>query len=246
MTPALAVSLHDVAPATWPLCERLLALTDRHHLPVTLLVVPHYHGAVRADQAPEFTASLKARVTRGDEVVLHGYHHRDEGPPPRTVTDWVERRILTAREGEFSALGEQEAALRVGTGLECLARMGLEAQGFVPPAWLMSRGAMAALRQSGLRYTCTRDRLWSLSDDRNCHAPSLVWSSRSRWRRVVSLIWNEQRQRRLRASPLLRIALHPAEGRYPAVMTHWARLLTTLTSYRRPVLESQSLDAQGH
>lgn len=246
MNRRLAVSLHDVAPATWPLCRQLLALTDRHGLPVTLLVVPRFHSGAWADTPADFVMALKARLQQGDEIVLHGYQHHDDGPDPRTLPEWFHRRVLTASEGEFSALTADEASVRLEAGLTCFARMGIEPVGFVPPAWQLSAGSWAALRTLGLRYTCTRDRLLSLRDHRTVDAPSLVWSTRSLWRRALSRVWNEQRHRRLRESPLVRVALHPAEGRFPSVMRHWDRLLGELTAERSAVLESDYLATHGH
>src|SRR4051794_20306230 len=41
----VCIELHDVAPATWPECERALAMLDTiGPVPVTLLIVPNYHG----------------------------------------------------------------------------------------------------------------------------------------------------------------------------------------------------------
>src|SRR5215218_4701026 len=39
------IELHDVAPATWPECALILAMLDQiGNIPVTLLVVPNFHG----------------------------------------------------------------------------------------------------------------------------------------------------------------------------------------------------------
>jgi len=111
--PAYAVSLHDVAPDTWPQCERLLALCDRHAVPVTLLVVPRYHHGAAIDEAPEFARALRARVARGDDVVLHGYYHRDDSRAARGPVEWLRRRFYTASEGEFDALEESVARERL-------------------------------------------------------------------------------------------------------------------------------------
>jgi len=77
----LCVSLHDVAPTTLEDCRRALNLLDSLSLgPVSLLVVPDYHGLGRADRDPRFQEFIDARRTRGDEVVLHGLRHLDDGP----------------------------------------------------------------------------------------------------------------------------------------------------------------------
>ena len=43
--PALCVSIHDVAPSTWPQCRQLIAaLREVDDLPLGLLLVPRWHG----------------------------------------------------------------------------------------------------------------------------------------------------------------------------------------------------------
>jgi len=55
----LCIALHDVAPATWPQCVRLLDLVDALGAPpVTLLVVPDWHAQGRIDAAAEFCRAI--------------------------------------------------------------------------------------------------------------------------------------------------------------------------------------------
>src|SRR3569623_1658441 len=102
---ALCVSLHDVAPATWPACRRLLAMLDGiGQLPVRLLVVHDNNNRGCVDNVAAFVRAIEARRARGDEVVLHGYHHLDERLTGSQPLDWLQRRVYTAGEGEFAAL----------------------------------------------------------------------------------------------------------------------------------------------
>ncbi|HEY6943202.1 DUF2334 domain-containing protein, partial [Dokdonella sp.] len=145
----LCIAIHDVAPATWPACDRLLALVDALGAPpLTLLVVPDWHrrGAIDADRA--FRRAIDARVARGDELALHGLVHLDEATPPRRALDRLRRRVLTAGEGEFAALDEGEALARIDAGLERFSRCGWAARGFVAPAWLRGAGTRAALART--------------------------------------------------------------------------------------------------
>jgi len=241
----LAISLHDVAPATWPECQTLLRLTDALRVPVSLLVVPNYHRRGNLGGDPAFVAALRARVARGDEIALHGFFHLDDGPAPRSPTEWWRRRVLTDSEGEMAAIGVEEARERIERGIGALIAESLHPAGFVPPAWLLGAGSREALRRSSLRYTSTRDHLYPLPSFRPVRAPSLVYSTRSAWRRIVSAGWNERRRRGLRAEPLVRIALHPADARYPGVLGHWRRLMRSLLLERSPVLESRWLAARA-
>jgi predicted deacetylase len=238
---AWSVSIHDVAPATWPECLRLLELLATWSIPVTLLVVPDFHGRGRSDDDRSFMAALRRRVAGGDEVVLHGFTHRDDAPAPRTPRDWWRRRVMTESEGEMAALDRQEAAARIDWGIALLKSAGLPPAGFVAPAWLLGPGARAALISSGLAYTATRDELVALPRWTAVTAPSLVYSTRSRLRRLVSHAWNAHRARLLAGTALLRVALHPADARHPVVLAHWRSLISALSSDRSSVLESRWL-----
>ena len=72
----LCVSIHDVAPATWTDCLRLVeAVRAVADVPLTWLVVPHYH--FRPEQSLAMEACLNVALERGDELALHGYSHLD-------------------------------------------------------------------------------------------------------------------------------------------------------------------------
>jgi len=225
----LCVSLHDVAPATLPACREVLALLDGLHIgPVALLVVPDYHGLGRADRDERFCDFLRARARRGDEIVLHGYFHRDPDAKTRSLRDWLERRVYTDREGEFARLETNVARARLLRGLAVLRSAGWQPSGFVAPAWLMSPGTCDALGGLPLRYYATRDNLCLLAGERRIHAPSLVVSSRSAWRRALSIPWNCGTLARHVDAPVLRAALHPADLRHRSIEALWCRLLGTL------------------
>ena len=234
---SFAVSMHDVAPATWPACQRLLELVVPEGLPTTLLVVPRMHGAGLADRDASFLSAMAARTGGGDEVVLHGYFHRDDAPGPRGPLDWLRRRVYTAGEGEFDAIDAADAARRIADGLDCLRRMDVYPRAFVPPAWLLGAAALRGLAGTGLEFTSTRDRMLRIRDGAVVPAPSLVWSSRSAWRRRLSRHWNSRRLRHLRGAPLVRVALHPADVTDPATVACWADLIARLAEARRPELE---------
>jgi len=218
----LCVSPHDVAPATLDDCIGTLAFLDTLRIsPVALLVVPDYHGLGRADRDERFCEFLRSRTQRGDEVVLHGYWHRDAASPDRGLRDWFERRVCTAGEGEFSRLDRHAARTRILRGLAVLRSAGMHPSGFVTPAWLISPGTRDALDSLPLQYCATRDFILTLKNDRRIAAPSLVVSSRSPWRRVASPLWNHVRLGCRQQSEVLRAALHPGDIRYPEIRSLW-------------------------
>jgi hypothetical protein len=239
---ALCISLHDVAPATLPECRRALQLLDARLLgPVALLVVPDYHGLGRVDRDRPFRAFIDARLERGDEVVLHGWRHLDEGPPCRRLGEWIERRVRTDSEGEFACMEEEQATLRLLRGLAVLRSAGWQPHGFVAPAWLFSEGTYAALESLGFAYTCTRDTLLPLHGEPSMAAPSLVCSARSRWRRIASSAWNRARRARLVHARVLRAALHPADARHADLLRLWGDLLDGVSEGRRVLTEGALL-----
>src|ERR1700722_7306107 len=135
MMRSACIALHDVAPATWPQCARLLRMLDAiGAAPVTLLVVPDFgRGNIENDRA--FIAAIEQRIRRGDEIALHGYTHRDDASAPKNPWQWFRRRVLTASEGEFAALDRDEANRRLQRGLRAMSRLEWNVNGFVPPAW---------------------------------------------------------------------------------------------------------------
>jgi hypothetical protein len=224
----LMVVLHDVAPQTWARYATLLEALDRYAIASSLLVVTDYHGGGHLREHPEFVATLHARRARGDEIVFHGVQHLDREPLGRSPLQWVVRRLYTAREGEFAALSAPRALARVARGLQDLAEVGLKTEGFVAPAWLMSRGTRQALPMLPMRYAAGRRCLYRLPDWQVQRQVSLVWSVRSRSRRVLSRLRNEWTLWRSRSSPAIRLDIHPADLAHPAVARWWMQAIDRL------------------
>jgi predicted deacetylase len=150
----LCVSIHDVAPATWSDCLRLVeAVRAVADIPLTWLVVPHYH--FRPEQSLAMEACLNVALERGDELALHGYSHLDTEAGSGGLRARFLRNVYTRREGEFAALTEAEARRRLELGLDWFAARDWTPTGFVPPAWLLGEGAWRALRDAPFAYTTT-------------------------------------------------------------------------------------------
>lgn len=239
----LCVSLHDVAPATFQDCRNTLAFLDALRIgPVALLVVPDYHGQGRADRDDRFCEFLRARVRRGDEIVLHGYLHRDTGGVPRGPGEWLERRIYTDGEGEFARLEANVARARLLRGLAVLRSAGWQPSGFVAPAWLMSPGTRTALEGLPLKYYATRDGVYLLDGERHIAGPSFVVSTQSFSRRALSMPWNYAVLGRHLGSPVVRAALHPRDLRFGSIESLWRQLLAPLAA-REVVTEGELVAA---
>jgi len=224
----LLLVLHDVAPSTWgdyqPFVEAVDALG---HVPMTWLVVPDFHRQNDLQAHPAFRHMLSARVARGDELALHGYFHCDDGPKATNPRDWFMRRVYT-HEGEFYDLPRSAALKRLRDGIELFQRCNWPLQGFVAPAWLMSEGTRHALRELPLSYTSDARHLYRLPDFTAVDAPGLVWSARSAWRRGISKVVSDWRERRWLHAPVIRLGLHPVDMRHGFSRTYWLQTLKRL------------------
>lgn len=242
----VCVSLHDVAPATRDACARTLDFLDRLDVtPVALLVVPDYHGLGRVDRDARFVDFVAKRLRRGDEVVLHGFRHEDAAARPCSPSDWFERRLYTAGEGEFARLGVAAARSRILRGLAVLRAAGWDACGFVAPAWLMSPGTSEAVESLPLEYCATRNQVLPLRQGGPIAAPSLVVSARSPWRRLASLAWNRALLQRYRRAPVLRAALHPGDLEHRELRSLWQQFLLAAAD-REVVTEGRLFALRRH
>ncbi|MET1081297.1 MAG: DUF2334 domain-containing protein [Pseudomonas sp.] len=222
---SVSLVLHDASPLSWAAYRSFVEAVDAFgHVPITWLVVPDFHHRQPLAAHPGFCRYLDVRLARGDEVVLHGLYHCDEGPPPASLSQWFMRRVYT-REGEFHGLDQTAALARLQTGIELFRRLGWPLQGFVAPAWLMSAGTRQALAHCGLVYTSDRQRLYRLPGFSPVAAPSLVWSARSGWRRGASWLLSEAAWRHYRSASLLRLGVHPVDLRHAVARDYWLRLL---------------------
>lgn len=204
--PCLSVSIHDVAPHTWPACERLIeAVRAVAPIPLTLLVVPDYHRRAVSDPVG-FRHRLDGRLGQGDELALHGYNHLDEAPRATTWRERYWREVFTLQEGEFAALSAQEARWRLRCGLAWFAQRGWPVEGFVPPAWLMGRESWCAVTQLPFRYMTTLRHFHLLPECRALYAPTLAYSTRNAPGRWLCRRWMAARMRRWNAAAHLPLA----------------------------------------
>jgi predicted deacetylase len=242
--PELLVSVHDVTPAHERSLDELHRLLDdcgvRRY---ALLVVPNWHGAWPLAQFAAFTAGLRERAAAGAEIVLHGLRH-DEVGQPRTLAHRARTFGRTDREGEFASLGAREAAARIAQGLAVLRAAGLEPLGFVPPAWLARPELERVVRNAGLAFTEDTHRVTELAHGQRIPAPATCWSTRTAWRRAGSVVVAAGRLRLEHARPLVRVALHPPDARWPRILTSCRRTLEALLG-RRAVITYRELLARG-
>jgi len=234
------LSLHDVCPTSWPDYREFLQALDGL-LPAppvaTHLVVPDFHGQGSLERDPGFCRELSERQARGDELVLHGFRHADTGPVPKTPGDWVRRRLLT-HEGEFALASHDQALELIDAGRRLFRHLGWSLRGFVAPGWLYSAGTLAALRDRRFDWYTDHHGFHELVSGRYQPLSTLVWSSRSPWRRGLSAAWNRMQLTRFRNHATLRLALHPVDMRHAAPRRFWLETVRALALERRALTKS--------
>jgi predicted deacetylase len=232
--PALCVSIHDVAPATWPQCRRLLQLVRSvADIPTSVLVVPAYHG--RRARAELFDKSLEKLLEQGHELVLHGYTHQDSGPPPRGPLERFLRHAFSRHEAEFSAIGAAEMEHRLKLGRAWFEQRRWPLHGFVAPAWLLAPCGWRVLAALEFEYTTTAWQFHLLHPHLRRRAPNLVFAARNLPGRIASRWWTGMLARLLEPAPLVRLSLHPPDAEHPDLMRQAARLLEALLQTREPL-----------
>ncbi|HYU04599.1 MAG TPA: DUF2334 domain-containing protein [Jatrophihabitantaceae bacterium] len=140
MSARLVVSVHDVGPASATPTAMWLDTLDRRGLRSSLLVIPgRWRGDSLADRAA-FQRLLRERRAAGDEIVQHGWRHQ----AGVDACGWraVAARSLARGAGEFAALSQPTALLRLRAGHAVLADAGLATVRFV--GHLRERVAVAA------------------------------------------------------------------------------------------------------
>src|SRR5260221_13528795 len=87
---SIAVSLHDIEPATFERCALIRDWLSDHGVDrVTLLVIPARDLHPLAERSPELRDWLVERRAAGDAIAQHGVRHErlrrspPTGPPPR-------------------------------------------------------------------------------------------------------------------------------------------------------------------
>ena len=214
----MVVSIHDVSPFTQVRTQKILDdLLEIGVKRTSLLVIPDHHRRGLISNDPGFSGWLREKCEAGHEAVIHGFTHLREsrgtdGPWKRMVT-----RSYTAGEGEFYDLDKEAAEKLLESGRTAFDSCGIPYCGFIAPAWLLGPDAEAAVRKSGFTYTTRIATVSDFQAGQTYAARSLVWSVRAGWRRACSLVWNAALDQASKASPLLRVGIHPPDWDHPAI-----------------------------
>jgi len=234
----LLVSIHDVTPALDAPVRRLWSLCREHGVTPALLVVPEWHGEWPIERYDGFMTWVRACASHGAEVFLHGERH-DEVGSARSFNDELRAVGRTAKEGEFLTLDHDAAQLRIGRGLVRLRAMGLSPIGFIPPAWLAREATFDVVRDVGLRVSEDAGGVRVHTRGVRLQAPALRWSGRTTMRAWGSRVTAALRWRTQRATPFVRLALHPQDLAHPVTAASVERELVRWTRARNVVQYAQ-------
>lgn len=169
----IVLSLHDVAPASFPESVFWVEELERRSLRATLLVIPGPWRGAEMRPGSRFASWLLEKERAGHEIGLHGWSHQQERPGPA----WA--RALARGAAEFAGLPSTEQRRRVEAGVRRLGESGLNPVGFTPPGWV-SGGVGAPVAEVGLRYITSHGSILDFGTGRRhripvvCHRPGSV------------------------------------------------------------------------
>jgi predicted deacetylase len=196
----IAVSLHDVEPATFERCALIRDWLNDHGVDhVTLLVIPAPDLHPFHDRRPDMAEWLEECVRAGDAVAQHGFQHRQA------------RRVRGPRwAGEFVGLDVDETRRAVLAGRRLLKLAGVQPRGFVAPGFAYT-GALRATLAETFDWWAGIGRLHTAGH--HTTAPALTLATTTRVRRWTSP--TVLRAGALLSGDLLRLDLHPSDLDHP-------------------------------
>lgn len=245
----LTVEIHDVTPA-WRDEVAIIqeALRQIGVARTTLLVVPAFvdeeGGAWDLREHPDCVAWLQREQRDGCELVLHGLTHRAPGAPPPGARNWVMHHWVSRGCAEFAHLDRDEAARRIAEGRAIFTACGLEADGFIAPAWQQSAESLRAVSDAGFRFTAFMRTVVKLSDSgaqKRVHTPVLTFAaarpSIDYGKRVYMRAVEASSKRR----SLIRVAIHPEDVHGARPLNHAIARLRALLEHRAPTTYAEWL-----
>jgi predicted deacetylase len=235
MRPRLLASLHDVSPLTLDACRDAVELLRDGGIPpsaLTVMVVPYHDEQIALDQHPGTIAFLHELADHGATLVAHGYTHM-MASPPRSPLRWLAARWFARSQGEFAACDADETRRRLALATGIFDRAGLTSRivGFVPPAWLLSRGARETVDATALLF---HERFAGIVFGDRLVARRLIgWGSLTAIEAVATASWAWLQARRAPADT--RLAVHPPDLLRAVTRRSIARTLRSLVGPLEPV-----------
>lgn len=223
------VSIHDVAPATRAPVEEILSDLKKAGVRVaSLLVVPDYHHRGKSTEDRDFVSWLHQLHGEGYEIAIHGYFHQRPRRNGEKLREAFLTRFYTQDEGEFFDLDYEQALERICRARDEFRQAGLAPLGFIAPAWLLNVEGERAARDAEMHYTTRLGSVLDLNTGAKETSRSLVYSTRTGWRRSASLLWNAALSRRLEMCELARLGIHPPDINSPKI---WEQIISIASRF---------------
>lgn len=230
----LLASIHDVGPRFEREVDALGELFGRRlgGPNFAMLVVPDHWGESPLLPATPFARRLRHWAEQGVEMFVHGWYHKDMARHAGLAR--FKARHMTAGEGEFLGLGREEAARRMTAGRKLVEDVtGKAAAGFVAPAWLYGKGALAALCSSDFALAEDHMRVWRpQSGETLARGPVITWASRSPMRTAASLAFAALARTALQPLDVVRVAAHPGDTNKAVILSSIEHALERLARHR--------------
>ena len=227
----IAVSLHDIEPATFERCALIRDWLDDHGVDrVTLLVIPARDLHPLDERSPDLRSWLIERRAVGDELAQHGFQHERLGRSTLLHRGALARKDRD-RAPEFVGMSEDEARRAVDAGWRLLKLAGLEPNGFIAPGYAYTRALRRSMPQR-FRWWADRLHLYRAHGDAQAPPHARARLALDRDSRVLSPAWGVSSEDHLRRalSPLLirtgsilgastmRLEVHPSDLDHPRHM----------------------------
>jgi predicted deacetylase len=198
----IAVSLHDVEPATFERCALIRDWLNDHGVDrVTLLVIPAPDLHPFHDRRPDLAVWLDECARAGDAVAQHGFQHRQA----RRTGGW-------RRGGEFVGLDGDETRRAVLAGRRVLKLAGIQPRGFVAPGYAYTNALRETLATT-FDWWAGIGRLHRSAGGASTTAPALALGTSTALKRWTSP--GVVRAGALLSGELLRLDLHPSDLDHP-------------------------------
>lgn len=238
--PSLLVSLHDVSPLTLDASSEAVRLLRDAGVPataLTVLVVPFHDSKIRIDAHEPTRRFLGNLADAGAQLVMHGYTHRMKeraGP-----FGWPLAHGFARGQGELYRKSREDTARCLELGREILCAAGLRdaTRGFVPPAWLLSRGAAEAVRAADFDFY---ERFGGVVAQGRLVARRLIgWGALNAIEAWATTVWAQMLARR--APVDTRLAVHPPDVIRARTRASIRKVLARLLRLTEPVTYADCL-----
>ncbi len=200
------------------------------------LFVPDFHKNGISANSSQFKEWLDSVSFSNPEWFLHGYYHleTENNSLEKGGANFFKRKFMTAGEGEFLSLSEEEIKKRIEKGMEVMnnALPGINALGFIAPAWLYNENLFPVLRKMGLKLSESHWGIYNTETSTGWRAPVVTWATRTLVRKYGSLLVCPYLEKKHKDQTWLRIAIHPHDFKHPETVKNIRFVINSALSHR--------------